>query len=117
MTACLLYLPLIFAMTCLILWYLWLISTFQLEFATASTANTTTTAKSGTSSSTEDPFPVLAVGKDGRGNYYVNSTFGTPGQRQRLLVDIIQPYINLVSEQAKVITNTPVYIISIPATS
>ncbi|CAI4914086.1 CPS_HP_G0113900.mRNA.1.CDS.1 [Saccharomyces cerevisiae] len=84
-------------MTCLILWYLWLISTFQLEFATASTANTTTTAKSGSSSSTEDPFPVLAVGKDGRGNYYVNSTFGTPGQRQRLLVDIIQPYINLVS--------------------
>ncbi|CAI4377450.1 CMF_collapsed_G0013100.mRNA.1.CDS.1 [Saccharomyces cerevisiae] len=41
------------------------------------------------SSSTEEPFPVLAVGKDGRGNYYVNSTFGTPGQRQRLLVDII----------------------------
>ncbi|CAI4038209.1 hypothetical protein SMKI_04G5490 [Saccharomyces mikatae IFO 1815] len=84
-------------MSCLSLWCLWLISTFQLVSATASTAKTTTTANSKTSFSKEDPFPVLTVGKDVNGNYYVNSTFGTPGQLQRLEVDIVQPYLNVAS--------------------
>ncbi|EJS42222.1 yps7p [Saccharomyces arboricola H-6] len=84
-------------MSCLSLWYLWLISIFRLALATASTTKTTTTAKSEASSSMDDAFPVLLIGRDGRGNYYVNSTFGTPSQFQRLAIDIIQPYMNLVS--------------------
>ncbi|CAI4058949.1 hypothetical protein SKDZ_04G5480 [Saccharomyces kudriavzevii ZP591] len=84
-------------MSCLSLWCWWLISIFQLASATASTRNTTTTAKSKSSSVTEDPFPVLTVGKDGMGSYYVNTTFGTAGQHQRLAIDIVQPYMNLVS--------------------
>ncbi|CAI4057344.1 hypothetical protein SUVZ_02G4610 [Saccharomyces uvarum] len=85
-------------MSRLSLLYLWLISIIRLASATAlTTTKSITAAKSKISSSAVDPFPVLTVGKDGKGNYYVNSTFGTPSQPQRLAIDIIQPYINLVS--------------------
>ncbi|KOH01172.1 putative aspartic endopeptidase [Saccharomyces eubayanus] len=85
-------------MSRLSLLFLWLISIIRLASATAlTTTKAITAAKSKSSSSAVAPFPVLAVGKDGRGNYFVNSTFGTPSQPQRLAIDIIQPYINLVS--------------------
>ena len=41
--------------------------------------------------------PSVVVGSDYSGLYYVNSTFGTPGQEQRLRIDLSQPYIWLVS--------------------
>lgn len=85
-------------MSRLSLLYLWLISIIRLASTTAlTTTKSITAAKSKSSSSAVEPFPLLTVGKDGRGNYYVNSTFGTPNQPQRLAIDIIQPYINLVS--------------------
>ncbi|CDO96367.1 unnamed protein product [Kluyveromyces dobzhanskii CBS 2104] len=41
--------------------------------------------------------PSLVVGTDYSGLYYVNSTFGSPGQEQRLRVDLSQPYMWVVS--------------------
>lgn len=45
----------------------------------------------------DNRFPRIVVGKDYSGLYYVNTTFGTPGQEQSLRVDIAQPYTWLVS--------------------
>lgn len=44
-----------------------------------------------------DDFPSLVVGKDYSGMFYVNTTFGTPGQEQQLRVDTSQPYMWVVS--------------------
>lgn len=45
-----------------------------------------------------DIFPALQVWKDFTGLYFINSTFGTPGQYQSLMVDIAQPYIWVLSD-------------------
>lgn len=47
--------------------------------------------------SNKDETPHIIVGRDYSGLYYVNTTFGTPGQEQQLRVDMSQPYTWVVS--------------------
>lgn len=66
----------------------------------SSKVGTTTKSRSMSSShptSSTLPLPVLSVGKDSIGSYYVNASFGTPPQMQVLQIDTVNPYIILVS--------------------
>ncbi|KAG0682334.1 hypothetical protein C6P41_003807 [Kluyveromyces marxianus] len=47
--------------------------------------------------SNKDETPHIIVARDYSGLYYVNTTFGTPGQEQQLRVDMSQPYTWVVS--------------------
>ncbi|CUS23486.1 LAQU0S10e01508g1_1 [Lachancea quebecensis] len=46
-------------------------------------------------------FPVLTANRDRIGLYYVNASFGTPGQPQMLRIDLVQPYMWVFNEDMR----------------
>ncbi|CAR23162.1 putative aspartic endopeptidase [Lachancea thermotolerans CBS 6340] len=58
-------------------------------------------ASQSSSENSIDSFPVLTANRDRAGLYYVNASFGTPGQSQKLRIDLVQPYMWVFSEDMR----------------
>ncbi|SJM84851.1 related to Aspartic proteinase yapsin-7 [Zygosaccharomyces bailii] len=69
-------------------------------------SSSTSSSASTSSSSTQLVFPTLAVGKDNSSLYYTNVSLGTPDQLQPLQIDIVEPYIWVISKDTRVQDNS-----------